>query len=272
MANLSAERPWQPLVQRLPLRAQIFRLAMRKALIAANWKCHGSLTMVDEYAAVLEHSPNAEIAVFPPAVFLARYASKAANRSDCGIQDLGVAVSGAHTGEIAGDMVRAVGGRWVIVGHSERRHDQMESDDLVAEKLNAAVHAGLRPILCIGETEQQRDSGNALAVVEHQLRVALARINVSQIYTGAIAYEPIWAIGTGRTATPRQAQDMHVGIRAVLRSLDVDAALATRIIYGGSVNADNASALLSQADIDGALVGGASLQLDTFTRIIAAVA
>ena len=245
---------------------------MRKALIAANWKCHGSLTMVDEYAAVLEHSPNAEIAVFPPAVFLARYASKAANRSDCGIQDLGVAVSGAHTGEIAGDMVRAVGGRWVIVGHSERRHDQMESDDLVAEKLNAAVHAGLRPILCIGETEQQRDSGNALAVVEHQLRVALARINVSQIYTGAIAYEPIWAIGTGRTATPRQAQDMHVGIRAVLRSLDVDAALATRIIYGGSVNADNASALLSQADIDGALVGGASLQLDTFTRIIAAVA
>jgi triosephosphate isomerase len=111
-----------------------------------------------------------------------------------------------------------------------------------------------------------------LAVVEHQLRVALARINVSQIYTGAIAYEPIWAIGTGRTATPRQAQDMHAGIRAVLRSLDVDAALATRIIYGGSVNAHNASALLSQADIDGALVGGASLQLDTFTRIISAVA
>jgi triosephosphate isomerase len=245
---------------------------MRKALIAANWKCHGSLMMVDEYAAVLEHSPNAEIAVFPPAVFLAQYASKAANRSDCGIQDLGVAGSGAHTGEIAGDMVRAVGGRWVIVGHSERRHDQMESDDLVAEKLNAAMHAGLRPILCIGETEQQRDAGNALAVVEHQLRVALARINVAQIHTGAIAYEPIWAIGTGRTATPRQAQDMHVGIRAVLRSLDVDAALATRIIYGGSVNADNASALFSQADIDGALVGGASLQLDTFTRIIAAVA
>ena len=264
--------PWQPRVQRLPLRAQNFRLAMRKALIAANWKCHGSVTMVDEYANALEHSPNAEVAVFPPAVFLAQYASKAANRSDCGIQDLGVADSGAHTGEIAGGMVRAVGGRWVIIGHSERRQDQMESDELIAEKLSAAVKTGLRPILCIGETEQQRDVGEALSVVEQQLRAAFAKIDASQMGAGAIAYEPIWAIGTGRTATPQQAQDMHLGIRAVLRSLDADAASATRIIYGGSVKAENASALFSQADIDGALVGGASLQLDTFTRIIAAAA
>jgi len=126
--------------------------------------------------------------------------------------------------------------------------------------------------LCIGETEQQRDAGEALSVVEQQLRAAFAKIDASQIGAGAIAYEPIWAIGTGRTATPQQAQDMHLGIRAVLRSLDADAASATRIIYGGSVKAENASALFSQADIDGALVGGASLQLDTFTRIIAAAA
>ena len=134
------------------------------------------------------------------------------------------------------------------------------------------MRAGLRPILCIGETAQQRDRGEAMTVVEQQLRSALADIDRSQIALGAIAYEPIWAIGTGRTATPQQAQDMHEGIRAVVRSLDVDAAKATRIIYGGSVNADNAAALFAQADIDGALVGGASLQLDTFTRIIAAAA
>ena len=245
---------------------------MRKALIAANWKCHGSSAMVDEYAAVLAHSAKAETVVFPPTVFVARYATCAVQRSGCGVQDLGVAESGAHTGEVSAAMVREVGGRWAIVGHSERRQNQLESDALVAAKFAAALRAGLRPILCIGETEQQRDRGEAMTVVEQQLRSALADIDPSQIALSAIAYEPIWAIGTGRTATPQQAQDMHEGIRAVVHSLDVDAAKATRIIYGGSVNADNAAALFAQTDIDGALVGGASLQLDTFTRIIAAAA
>lgn len=245
---------------------------MRKALIAANWKCHGSLAMVDEYAAVLEHSAKVETVVFPPAVFVARYTMAAAQRSDCGVQDIGVAESGAHTGEVSAAMVREVGGLWAIVGHSERRQNQLESDALVAAKFAAALHAGLRPILCVGETEQQRDHGEAMTVVEQQLRSAFADIDPSKIALGAIAYEPIWAIGTGRTATPQQAQDMHEGIRAAVRSLDADAAKATRIIYGGSVNADNAAALFAQTDIDGALVGGASLQLDTFTRIIAAAA
>ena len=222
---------------------------------------------------MLEHSAKVETVVFPPAVFVARYAMTAAQRSDCGVQDLGVAESGAHTGEVSAAMVREVGGLWAIVGHSERRQNQLESDALVAAKFAAALHAGLRPILCVGETEQQRDHGKAMAtVVEQQLRSALADIDPSKIALGAIAYEPIWAIGTGRTATPQQAQDMHEGIRAVVRSLDADAAKATRIIYGGSVNADNAAALFAQTDIDGALVGGASLQLDTFTRIIAAAA
>ncbi len=137
---------------------------MRKALIAANWKCHGSLAMVDEYAAVLEHSAKVEAVVFPPAVFVARYAMAAAQRSDCGVQDLGVAESGAHTGEVSAAMVREVGGLWAIVGHSERRQNQLESDALVAAKFAAASHAGLRPILCVGETEQQRDHGEAMTV------------------------------------------------------------------------------------------------------------
>ena len=245
---------------------------MRKALIAANWKCHGSSAKVDEYATVLEHSLKTEVVVFPPAVFVPRYAACSDGRSDCGVQDLGVAQSGAHTGEISGDMVLEVGGRWAILGHSERRQNQKETDALVAAKLAATVNAGLLPILCIGETEQQRDRGEALVVVERQLRSALAGVDGLPVALGAIAYEPIWAIGTGQTATPQQAQDMHAGIRAVLQSLDVDAAMATRIIYGGSVNADNAAGLFAQPDIDGALVGGASLQLDTFTRIIAASA
>jgi triosephosphate isomerase len=169
-------------------------------------------------------------------------------------------------------MVLEVGGRWAILGHSERRQNQKETDALVAAKLAATVKAGLLPILCIGETEQQRDRGEALVVVERQLRSALAGVDGLPVAFGAIAYEPIWAIGTGQTATPQQAQDMHAGIRAVLQSLDANAAMATRIIYGGSVNADNAAGLFAQPDIDGALVGGASLQLDTFTRIIAASA
>ena len=226
--------------------------------------------MVDEFAAALAHGSAADVVVFPPAVFLERYANQAANRSDCGIQDVGAAQEGAHTGEIAGGMVREVGGRWALIGHSERRDDQQESDELIAEKLLAAAHADVRPILCVGETQQQREAGQASAVVEQQLGIALSKLDVAQISIGAIAYEPIWAIGTGLTASPQQAQDMHQGIRSFLQQMDVELAQRTRIIYGGSVKADNAAALFSQPDIDGALVGGASLQLDAFTRIIAA--
>ncbi|MEC7250629.1 MAG: triose-phosphate isomerase, partial [Pseudomonadota bacterium] len=162
------------------------------------------------------------------------------------------------------------GAKWVIIGHSERRNDQQESDELIAQKLLAATRAELRPILCVGETQSQREDGHALAVVEQQLLSAVAKLDPSQISIGAIAYEPVWAIGTGLTATPQQAQDMHKGIRELLRQIDEHTADETRIIYGGSVKANNAASLFSQPDIDGALVGGASLQLDTFMEIIAA--
>ena len=243
---------------------------MRKALIAANWKCHGSLAMVDEFANALASGSTVDVVVCPPAVFVERYATQAHKKTECGLQDIGVAESGAHTGEIAGEMAQEVGAEWVIVGHSERRSDQQESDELIAQKLLAATRAKLRPILCVGETQAQREAGQAMAVVERQLLSAVKALGASQISLGAIAYEPVWAIGTGLTATPQQAQDMHQGIRALLVQLDEQAAEATRLIYGGSVKGDNAASLFLQPDIDGALVGGASLQLDTFTRIIAA--
>ncbi|MEC8756113.1 MAG: triose-phosphate isomerase [Pseudomonadota bacterium] len=243
---------------------------MRKSLIAANWKCHGSLLMVDEFANALTHHKMADVVVFPPAVFVERFANQALNTVDCGVQDIGVAESGAYTGEVAGEMAREAGAKWVIIGHSERRNDQQESDELIAQKLLAANRAELRPILCVGETQSQREDGHALAVVEQQLLSAVAKLDLSQISIGAIAYEPVWAIGTGLTATPQQAQDMHKGIRELLRQIDEHTADETRIIYGGSVKPDNAASLFSQPDIDGALVGGASLQLDTFMEIIAA--
>lgn len=243
---------------------------MRKALIAANWKCHGSLKMVDEFANALSHEPGVDVVVFPPAVFLAQYASRALHKADCGAQDIGTAETGAHTGEVAGEMVSEVGGKWVILGHSERRSEQQESDALIAEKLAAALRAELRPILCVGETQQQREAGQAMVVVERQLQSALGQAAGSQLATGAIAYEPVWAIGTGLTATPQQAQEMHQGIRSWLYRKGDQTAQSVRIIYGGSVKAENAAALFQQPDIDGALVGGASLQLDTFTRIIGA--
>ena len=234
---------------------------MRKALIAANWKCHGSSAKVDEYATVLEHSLKTEVVVFPPAVFVPRYAACSDGRSDCGVQDLGVAESGAHTGEISGDMVLEVGGRWAILGHSERRQNQKETDALVAAKLAATVNAGLLPILCIGETEQQRDRGEALVVVERQLRSALAGVDGLPAALGAVPCEPIWAIGTGKTCEAAEANRICGLIRSWVGATDLI------IQYGGSVKPTNIDELMAMSDIDGVLVGGASLKPDSFARI-----
>jgi triosephosphate isomerase len=188
-----------------------------------------------------------------------------------GAQDLGVALQGAHTGEIAASMIKDVGCSWVIVGHSERRNDQGESDALVAQKFASAIAADLRPIVCVGETLAQRDAGGAFAVVSKQLRAIIDLCGVSVLVKGAIAYEPLWAIGTGLTATPEQAGQMHASIRELIAVLDKDTAKATRIIYGGSVNPENAGLMFAQEEIDGALVGGASLQAHSFAAIIAAL-
>ena len=225
---------------------EIEEVRMRRFLIAANWKMYGSLAMAHEFAESFDQSVDlgADVVLFPPAVYLSAVQGWTSEFVQVGIQDIGAALQGAHTGEIAASMVKDLGGSWVIVGHSERRTDQGESNELVARKFASAVAAGLRPIVCVGESLEQQ---------------------------GAIAYEPLWAIGTGLTATPDQAGQMHAAIRNLLVGFDQDVAQLVRIIYGGSVNPENAGLLFAQEDIDGALVGGASLKASSFAAVVAAI-
>jgi triosephosphate isomerase len=247
---------------------------MRQALVAGNWKMHGSQASVEE---LLGHLVGAtvpqqvDVAVCPTYVHLAQALGLCAGSSVAvGAQDCSHSQSGAYTGEISAEMLADQGCQWVILGHSERRQYHAESDELVAAKLTAAVQAGLLPILCVGETREQREAGEAESVVGRQLQGALSgQANLSGL---VIAYEPVWAIGTGLTATPEQAQDVHAFIRKQLDSvagLDAD---ATRILYGGSVKAGNAVELFAKPDIDGALVGGAALVAEDFLAIISAAA
>ncbi len=247
---------------------------MRPSLVAANWKMNGSNQFVTEYAAAFDPAVDAsrvDVVIFPPTVYLASWLA-AAPQIACGVQDVGIAASGAHTGELAAEMVRDVGGRWAIVGHSERRIDQQERDDLVATKAAAAMRGGLRPIVCVGETLAEREAGHEIAVVERQLEAVLDRVDLASLSAGAIAYEPVWAIGTGETATPEQAQDMHAFLRDKVADVDSGAAQQIRIIYGGSVNPENAGELFAKEDIDGGLVGGAGLDPVKFAAVVAAAA
>lgn len=245
---------------------------MRQALVVGNWKMHGSRESVAALiGGILEAMPagRAEAAVCPTFVHLSQALELCGGSSlAVGAQDCSHMESGAYTGEVAAAMLADMGCRWVIVGHSERRQYHAESDNLVAAKLAAAIAAGLQPILCVGETREQRESGEAQGVVAGQLRGAL---DGQQSLAGlVIAYEPVWAIGTGLTATPEQAQEMHAFIRGALgdnEGLDPD---TTRILYGGSVKASNAAELFAQPDIDGALVGGASLKAPEFLAIVGA--
>ena len=253
---------------------------MRSSLVAGNWKMHGTVAEISAYCEGLcqrlaqrpqsAGDKHADVVLFPPAVFLQHMVSQVNDRVECGLQDIGISPSGAHTGEIAAEMVADVGGRWSIVGHSERRLDQDEKDDLVATKAAAAMRGGLRPIVCVGETLAEREAGKEIAVVERQLDAVLDRLDLSDLAAGAIGYEPVWAIGTGETATPDQAQAMHAFIRARLAEVNAEAAANIRIVYGGSVNPQNADELFAEEDIDGGLVGGASLNAEQFFAIIEA--
>ena len=210
---------------------------------------------------------GAEVGICPPAVYIP-LALKLAEGSALGVggQNCSEHAEGAYTGEVSAPMLADMGCSMVILGHSERRQYFAESDELVAAKAAAARAAGLVPILCVGETLEQRQAGDAAAVVTGQLSALVADLAVSDV----IAYEPIWAIGTGQTASPAQAQEMHACIRAYLREHAAQAADEIRLLYGGSVKADNASELFSQTDIDGGLVGGASLKVDDFIAIVEA--
>ena len=184
-----------------------------------------------------------------------------------GAQNLNTNSSGAYTGEVSADMIKDFGARHVIVGHSERRSLYGETSAMVAEKTKAALNAGLTPLLCIGESIEQRDSGNTEAVIEKQLSAVIELVGIEAFNQIIIAYEPVWAIGTGVTATPEQAQEVHLFIRSLLAKNDESVAQKTPILYGGSMNASNASELISCADIDGGLIGGAALKAEDFLQI-----
>ena len=247
---------------------------MRKKLVAGNWKMHGSRSMatalVNEIAA--GKPASIDVAVFPPFPYLAELASQYAGSGlGIGAQDVSEHQGqGAYTGEVSAAMLADVGAQWALVGHSERRHYHGESDELVARKFAAAKVGGLTPILCVGETLEQHEAGEAKAVIARQLQAVLALNGVASFDTAVIAYEPVWAIGTGRTATPELAQQVHAFIRSQLEKEDVIIARLTRLLYGGSVKAANAAELFAQADVDGGLIGGASLTASDFLGICAA--
>jgi len=212
---------------------------------------------------------KAEVAVCPPYVLIPLVADKlaAANGVAWGGQDLNVNKSGAFTGEISGPMLKDFGCKYVIVGHSERRSLYSESDEVVAEKFGAAQAAGLMPILCVGETLDEREAGTTENVVARQLDAVINKHGIASFKNAVIAYEPVWAIGTGKTATPEQAQAVHAFIRKKLALADKAVADGIRILYGGSMKGSNAKELIGQPDIDGGLIGGASLKADEFLQI-----
>jgi len=248
----------------------------RKVLIAGNWKMNGSLAesraLVSALRAGVDAGGSAEMLLCPPYVYLPSVREwLAGSRITLGAQNLADrAGSGAYTGEISGAMLRDVGCSHVIVGHSERRALYGESDTGVATKFRVAQEVGLVPILCVGETLEQREAGQTRATVERQLKAVLDAAGVAAFARAVVAYEPVWAIGTGRTATPEQAQEVHAFIRAMIAARDATIAADLIILYGGSVKGANARSLLAMEDIDGGLVGGASLIASDFLEIFRA--
>ena len=245
---------------------------MRQPLVAGNWKMNGSLdsitALVEGIKAGLDSVTTAEMVVCPPFVYIPTVASLIGDASiSLGAQDVSDQEAGAHTGEVAPAMLTDVGCKYVIVGHSERRSIYGESDAFTASKFAAARKAGLIPILCVGELLEEREQGITEQVVSRQLDAVIDLEGVSALADAVIAYEPVWAIGTGKTATPDQAQDVHAFIRGKLAALDSSVADKVRILYGGSMNAANAAELLAMADIDGGLIGGASLKPADFLAI-----
>ncbi|HEX7815089.1 triose-phosphate isomerase [Dyella sp.] len=247
---------------------------MRKKFVAGNWKMHGSRSMAHALVSeiVAGQPSDIDIAVFPPLPYLAALADQFGGSGlGFGAQDVSEHEGqGAYTGETSAAMLSDAGARWVLVGHSERRQYHAESDAVVARKFAAARAAGLTPILCVGETLAEREAGQTEQVVCRQLAAVVELNGIATFDTAVVSYEPVWAIGTGHTATPDQAQAVHAFIRSQLAKEDVMIARLTRLLYGGSVKAANAAALFAQPDVDGGLIGGASLAAVDFLGICAA--
>ncbi len=243
----------------------------RRPLIAGNWKMNrggaSGVALAGELAKLVSSLPHVDMVIAPPYTALAACAHECdGTRLEIAAQNVHAQQSGAFTGEISGAMLVEAGCRWVIVGHSERRQYSGETDEIVAEKVEASLRARLVPIACVGETIAEREGDRTLEVIERQVRAFIDIIDASDVPV-AIAYEPVWAIGTGRTAGPSEAQEVHAAIRGWLGRKTTALASRTRILYGGSVKADNARALFASADVDGALVGGASLDAASFGAI-----
>jgi len=250
---------------------------MRRPVVAGNWKMHGSRaaneTLLTDLAERLDPDWRTDVAVFPPYVYLAD-AVRLLEGLDVGVgaQDVCAEPIGAFTGQVAAAMLKDVGCKYVIVGHSERRRLYHEDDVLVARKFGAALKAGLTPVLCVGETLEEREGMRTEAVVARQLDAVIAMNGVASFADGIVAYEPVWAIGTGRNASPQQAEEVHGYLRSRIAAQDAKLESRVRILYGGSVKASNAAELFSMPDVDGGLVGGASLSADEFLQICAAAA
>jgi len=245
---------------------------MRRPLVAGNWKMNGSraaaTALVDAVAGAAAGVGNAEIAICPPFVYLQLVAALLRESPIAlGAQDLSEHASGAYTGEVAGPMLTEFGCRYAIVGHSERRAYHGENDALVARKLAAAQAAGLTPIVCLGEQLEDREGDATEAVIGRQIDALFDGSGVAALPNAVIAYEPVWAIGTGRTSTPGQAQAVHAFIRGRVAARDASIAAGLRILYGGSVKGSNAAELFAMEDIDGGLIGGAALVADDFLTI-----
>jgi len=248
---------------------------MRQILVAGNWKLNGSKEVTKQLIEGIKSGVgrvnNAEVAVCPPYIYLPQVAELLKDSPiNWGGQNMCSQESGAYTGEISAQMLRDYNCKYVIIGHSERRTIFAESDHDIAKKFVAATNAGLIPILCVGELLEQRESGQTEDVVAQQLKAVLTLAGIEKFSNSVIAYEPVWAIGTGKTATSQQAQDVHKFIRGLLQKENVDIAQNTQILYGGSVKPENAKELFAQDDIDGGLIGGASLTADSFLGICTA--
>jgi triosephosphate isomerase (TIM) len=247
----------------------------RRPLVAGNWKMNGSRASSAALLTALKRDVTgrepAQVAVCPPYLYIPLTAEMLAGSAIAwGGQDMDVHASGAYTGGISGAMLKDYACTYAIVGHSERRTLYGEADQLVADKYAAAQSAGLVPILCVGETLAEREAGQTEKVVARQLDAVLNKSGIASFGNAVIAYEPVWAIGTGKTASPQQAQDMHAFVRGKLAALDRNVAGGVRILYGGSVKGSNAKELFGQPDIDGGLIGGASLQAEEFVTIVRA--
>lgn len=247
---------------------------MRKSIIMGNWKMNGSLAMASSLAGDIAKAipGHVEVAVFPAFVYLSEV-KQALHESLVGLggQDLSLYEAGAYTAEISGSMLKNTGAEYVLIGHSERRQYHNETSQAVADKVKQALKHALIPVVCIGETLEERESGNMVSVLKAQMHPVLEALSDGELSQCVIAYEPVWAIGTGVTASPEQAQDAHVMIREMIANSSPEVANKIRIVYGGSVKPSNAQELLGLPDIDGALVGGASLKAEDFLAICQAV-